>query len=372
MKVPMLDLTAHTAALRGRLLARVAAVVDSGRFILGEEVAEFERRAAQTLGARHALGCSSGSDALVLALHALGIGPGHEVITTPFSFFATVEAIVRVGARPRFVDIEPETFALDIDAVSSAVNRNSRALLGVHLYGHPAPAQRWRQVADEHGIALVEDAAQAFGTRLSGRAAGTFGALGCFSFQPTKPLGAWGDAGLVVTDDESLAERCALLRSHGATKKHRHHAIGGNYRLDALQAAVLCEKLAELPGWLSARNALARAYDQGLSRVPFVTIPRVLPAAESSFALYTLRVTDGRRDGLANFLREHGVESAIHYPVPLHRQPALLELGFGLERGALPQAELAADEVLSLPLYPELGFDQLGYVVNKVREFLGA
>jgi dTDP-4-amino-4,6-dideoxygalactose transaminase len=372
MRVPMLDLTVQTASLRERILSRIARLADSGQFILGEQVAELERRVAESLGARHALGCSSGSDALVLALQALGVSDGDEIITTPFSFFATVESILRVGARPRFVDIDPNTFALDPRRIAAAVSPRSRALLGVHLYGHPAPAKLWRQAADERGLALIEDAAQAFGATSWGRAAGTFGTLGCFSFQPTKPLGAWGDAGMVVTDDQALAERCRRLRSHGAVEKHRHQEIGGNYRLDALQAAVLCEKLAELPPWLAARNARARAYDEGLSALEHLKLPLRDVAAAASFALYTVRVTDGRRDALALFLRERGVETAIHYPIPLHRQPALLELGFGLERGALPHAELAADEVLSLPMYPELGFDQLGYVVDRVREFFGA
>jgi dTDP-4-amino-4,6-dideoxygalactose transaminase len=372
MRIPMLDLTLQTASLRERVLSRIARVADSGQFILGEQVADFERRVAQSLGVRHAVGCSSGSDALVLALQALDVRNGDEVITTPFSFFATVESILRVGARPRFVDIDPVTFALDPGGVAAAVNARSRALLGVHLYGRPAPAELWRQAADERGLSLIEDAAQAFGATRSGRAAGSFGTLGCFSFQPTKPLGAWGDAGMVVTDDQTLAERCKRLRSHGAVEKHRHQEIGGNYRLDALQAAVLCEKLDELPPWLAARNARARAYDEGLSELTQLKLPQRDAAEAASFALYTVRVTDGRRDALALFLRERGVETAIHYPIPLHRQPALLALGFGLERGALPHAERAAGEVLSLPMYPELGFDQLAYVVDRVREFFAA
>ena len=366
----MLDLTAQSVALRERVLSRIASVADSGRFILGSQVEEFERRAAETLGAGHAIGCSSGSDALVLSLLALGVGPGDEVITTPFSFFATVESILRVGARPRFVDIEPDTFSLDVDAVAAAVNAQTRAILGVHLYGHPARADLWRVVAERHGLALIEDAAQAFAARREGRAVGTFGRFGCFSFQPSKPLGAWGDAGLVVTDEPALAGRAARLRSHGASEKHRHAEVGGNYRLDAVQAAVLCEKLEELPAWLQARGARVRAYDEALRGLPRLKTPTVDGSVSPSHALYTLRVSGGVRDPLAAFLRERGVETAVHYPVPLHRQRALLERGLGLELGALPHAERAADEVLSLPLYPELGFDQLGYVVEQVREYL--
>jgi dTDP-4-amino-4,6-dideoxygalactose transaminase len=371
MKVPMLDLTAQTAALRDRVLARIAAVAESGKFTLGSQVAEFESAAAAVLDVRSAVGCSSGSDALVLALLALGVRPGDEVITTPFSFFATVEAVLRVGARPRFVDIEPNTFALDVDAVSNAVTSATRVILGAHLYGYPARADLWREVADRYQLHLVEDCAQAFGARRGERAAGTFGAVGCFSFQPSKPLGAWGDAGMLVTDRLDLAEHVKRLRAHGASEKHRHQEIGGNYRLDAVQAAVLCEKLLELPNFVAARGERARAYDEGLRGVQQLTLPKRDPDTSESFALYTVRVSDARRDGLAMFLRERGIETAVHYPLPLHRQPALLAAGLGLERGTLPEAERAADEVLSLPLYPELGFDQLGYTVERIREYFG-
>ncbi|HWA74832.1 MAG TPA: DegT/DnrJ/EryC1/StrS family aminotransferase [Polyangiaceae bacterium] len=372
MKVPLFDIAAQNQVFGERLLASVRRVVESGRFILGREVARFEREAARFLGASYAVGCSSGSDALVLALQALGVGPGDEVVTTPFSFFASVESILRVGARPRFVDIHNDTFALDPNGLEAALTPRTRAILGVHLYGCPGAVEAWRAAADAAGLPLIEDAAQAFGARSAKRALGTFGQVGCFSFQPTKPLGAWGDAGLVVTDDAELAARLARLRTHGASSKHLHEEAGGNYRLDAVQAAVLAEKLDSLPNFLTARKERAEAYDAAFVGLAALSTPPRPAGADQSYALYTVRVTDGRRDALARFLAEHGIETAVHYPLPLHRQPALLALGLGLDWTALPNAERAAEQVLSLPLYPELSFDQLDHVARTVRQFFEA
>jgi len=366
LHVPLLDLRAQYASLAERLAPAIERVIAAQRFLLGPEVEAFEAAAAEFLGTRHAIGVSSGSDALVCALLALGVGPGDEVITPPFSFFASVESIVRVGARPVFVDIDPETFSLDVDGVRAALGPRTRAVLVVHLYGQPARVDELVALAAPHGVPVVEDAAQAFGARLHGRNVGTFGALGCFSFQPTKPLGAFGDAGMVVTDDAELAERCRRARVHGAIGKHQHASVGGNYRMDALQGAVLREKLAHLPEWLARRRAHARAYSEALTGLEDLVVPAVAPGAEPSGALYTIRVRNGRRDALGRALAERGVETAVHYPLALHRQPALLALGLGAPEGACPVAEQASREVLSLPVHPELSEAAHAHVVRSL------
>jgi dTDP-4-amino-4,6-dideoxygalactose transaminase len=354
VRIPILDVVAQNKALSAEITAAIASVVESGRFILGPEVERFESSVCAHLGVRHAVAVSSGSDALVCALHALGVGAGDEVITTPFSFFATVEAILRVGAVPRFVDVCDDTLELDPEQVHAAVGPRTRAILGVELYGEPGRIERLAEVAERLGLPLIEDAAQAFGARFRGRAVGSFGALGCFSFQPTKPLGAFGDAGMVVTSDDRLAELCRQSRSHGATSKHRHAVIGGNYRMDALQAAVLGVKLLHLPGYLELRAHHARCYSRELESVPGLVPPPICDGSEGSHSVYTVRVKCGRRDALATALREAEIETAVHYPLGLHRQPALVERGLGLPAGSLPVAERAAGEVLALPVYPEL------------------
>lgn len=364
--VPLLDLAAQDAIIGRRVRAAVEEVARTQSFILGPTVERFERAAAAYLQVRHAIGTSSGSDALVCALLALGISVGDEVITTPFSFFATVESILRVGATPRFVDIHPLDFNLDAERVAAAISPSTRAILAVHLYGHPAKVERLRAIGETHGVALIEDAAQAFGARWQGKAMGTFGALGCFSFHPAKPLGAWGDAGMVVTDDDGLAERCRRLRSHGSLHKHVHDFVGGNFRLDALQAAVLVAKLEMLDEWLAARAAHARAYSKAFARASLVVPPAVAEGAAPSWALYTVRVKGGQRDALARHLSERGIQTAVHYPVPLHGQPAL---SAGAPCGELGEVEHAAGEVLSLPLYPELSTSMRQRVIDAVREF---
>lgn len=364
----MLDLKAQHRSVSGRVAGLVEQVIEDQRFILGPMVERFENAAASFLGARHAVGVSSGSDALVVALLALGVAPGSEVITTPFSFFATVEAILRVGAVPRLVDIGPTHFDLDPAAVEAAFSDTTAAVVVAHLYGHPARIDALVEVAARRGVPVVEDAAQAFGARLHGRCAGTFGALGCFSFQPTKPLGAWGDAGLVVTNDAELAARCRSIRSHGAVAKHEHAYVGGNYRLDAIQAAVLLAKLDALEDWLEARRRHILAYNDALAGVSGLGLPIWAPGARPSGALYTVRVAEDRRDALAAFLASRGIETAVHYPTPFHHQRALAGR---VLFDALPEAERAAREVLSLPLYPELTGEMRQAVVDAVLEFFG-
>jgi dTDP-4-amino-4,6-dideoxygalactose transaminase len=369
-RIPILDVVAQNKALSPELFGVVARVAESGRFILGEEVERFEQRVSESLRIRHAVGMSSGSDALVCALAALDVGPGDEVITTPFSFFATVEAVLRVGAVPRFVDVCHDTLELDPELVEAAIGPRTRAILAVELYGEPGRIDRLSEIAARRGLPLVEDAAQAFGAKLRGRAVGTFGAVGCFSFQPTKPLGAWGDAGMLVTNDDALAARCRRARVHGAAAKHRHAELGGNYRLDALQAAVLELKLGSLPGWIAARRAHALAYSTALARTAGLVAPPARAASEPSHSLYTLRVLDERRGALARALAEQGIETAIHYPIPLHRQEVIVARGFGGQSGSLPVAERAAREVLSLPLYPELSDSDRRQVIAAIGAFM--
>jgi dTDP-4-amino-4,6-dideoxygalactose transaminase len=371
VRIPILDVVAQNKALSAEITTAMARVVESGRFILGPEVERFEASVCAYLGVRHAIAVSSGSDALVCALHALGIGAGHEVITTPFSFFATVEAILRVGAVPRFVDVCDDTLELDPELVDAAVGPRTRALLGVELYGEPGRIGRLAEIAARHGLPLVEDAAQAFGARFRGRAVGSFGALGCFSFQPTKPLGAFGDAGMIVTSDDKLAESCRQLRSHGATSKHHHASVGGNYRMDAMQAAILSVKLRQFPVYLAQRERHALAYSRELSDRRDLAVPAVRDGSAPSYSVYTVRAKNGSRDALSNALQVAAIDTAVHYPVPLHRQRALLDCGLGLPLGALPVAERAAQEVLSLPLFPELSDVNRQRVSAKTRECFG-
>lgn len=360
--MPLVDLAPSENI--GRALAdAMDRVVRSGRFVLGPEVDSFEQEIATVFGVEFAVGVSSGTDALVAALTALEIGAGDEVVTTPFTFIATAEAILRVGARPRFVDVREDSLQLDATKVGAAISGCTKAIVPVHLFGHPAETAQLSAL----GLPLVEDAAQALGARVDGRMVGTFGKLGCFSFFPSKPLGAFGDGGLVVTSDPELAERVRSLRQHGASRKHRYEHLGGNYRLDALQAAILRVKLPHLAGWLETRRALAAAYSDRLAQVPSVRLPITRPGTEPAWAHYVVRVPAEKRDALAAFLAENGVETAIYYPTPLHLQPVFARLG--QRESCFPVAERAAREVLALPLYPELPLENLEYVVQCVERF---
>jgi len=369
LKVPLLDLRAQYAGLREEIQAALAAVCEEQAFVLGPRVEAFEREIATFSGVACAVGVKSGSDALYLALLALGIGEGDEVVTTPFSFFATAGAIVRAGATPVFADVDARTLNLDVRRARAAVTPKTRAILPVHLFGVPAELDELVELGGAYGVPVIEDAAQALGARHHGRAAGSVGRVGCFSFHPSKPLGAFGDGGMLITNDEALAERLRKLRVHGATGKYEHELPGGgNHRLDALQAAVLSVKLRKLEAFLRARADFAAYYTQELSGVAGLELPPAVPGTTSSHSLYTLRVMDGRRDALKHALAEQGIETAIHYPKPLHLQPALSRF----RRAELPVAERAALEVLSLPLYPELGEERAGYVVARVREFFAS
>lgn len=364
-EVPLLDLPAQYAAIRDEVRPAIDTVCESQRFILGPVVEEFERRVADYCGASNAIGVSSGSDALILSLMAAGIGPGDQVVTSTFTFFATAGAIVRVGATPVFVDIDHDTYNLRPDAVESAVTERTRAIIPVDLFGQLADLDRITEIAARHDLTLIEDAAQSIGATRHGKKAGQFGGLCCFSFFPSKNLGGFGDGGMVVTDDDDLAHRCRILRNHGAEPKYYHKLIGGNFRLDALQAAVLNVKLDHLDAWSQARRDNAARYDRLLADLP-VGLPVIADGNTSIFNQYTIRVPD-RRDELRRHLLDHRIGCEVYYPVPLHLQNCFAELGG--KPGDCPEAEAAAREVISIPIYPELSEAQQAYVAETIRSF---
>ncbi len=362
INVPLLDLRAQYAGMKPEIMSAVEQLFDAQQFILGPAVAEFEEDIAAYLGASHALGVSSGSDALLLALMALGVGPGDEVITSPYTFFATAGAIARVGAAPVFVDIDPATYNIDVRALESAITARTRAIMPVHLYGQCADMNPLLEIAGRHGVAVVEDAAQAIGARYHERNAGTMGTVGCFSFFPSKNLGGAGDGGLVTASDAVLYEKLKILRVHGSHPKYYHALIGGNFRLDALQAAVLRVKLKHLPQWHEARRANARYYDERFAARPDIVTPIVSPGNYMIYNQYVVRVPN--RDAVLKGLQDAGVGCEIYYPVPLHRQECFAYLRYAA--GAFPEAEKAARETLALPIYPELTEAQRDYVAEQL------
>ena len=369
VKVPLLDLQAQYAAIRWEIREAIDRVCESQHFILGPEVAALEEEIVTFCGARFAVGVSSGTDALLVSLMAAGIEPGDEVIVPPYSFFATAGVIARVGARAVFVDIDPATFTLDMNVVSGQMTCRTKAILPVHLFGLCVDVDPILDVAKERGIAVIEDAAQAIGAQDSqGRQAGTMGTLGCFSFFPSKNLGAFGDGGMVVTNDKKLAETLRVLRVHGGRPKYYHQMVGGNFRLDALQAAVLRVKLKYLATWTAARQTNAQRYRK-LFQEMRLAARVVLPQDTSghSYNQFVVRLPD--RDRLRTFLRERGVETEVYYPLPLHLQECFRGLGY--REGDFPQAEAAARESLALPIYPELTEAQQHYVVRQIGEFYG-
>jgi dTDP-4-amino-4,6-dideoxygalactose transaminase len=369
VKVPLLDLQPQYASIRDEVLAAVTRVCDSQHFIMGPEVEALESELAASIGAAHAIGVSSGTDALLVAMMALGIGAGDEVIVPTFSFFATAGCVSRLGATPVFVDVDPDTLMLDATGVAAAITPRTRAVIPVHLYGLCADMDAIGEVAASHRLHLIEDAAQAIGATFRGRQAGTFGAIGCFSFFPSKNLGAFGDAGLVTTNDAGLANRLRRLRNHGAEPKYYHREIGGNFRLDAMQAAILRVKLPHLAAWSERRRANAATYralfdDARLS--PVIRVP-IEPAGRTHiYNQFVVRVPD--RDRLRTRLAERGVGTEVYYPVPFHRQECFADLS---PRGrAFPNADAAARDVLALPIYPELTREQQEHVVASIAACL--
>ena len=364
MQVPLLDLKAQYADIQQDMDAAVHRVLDSARFIGGPEVSDLEEEVARYCACSHAIGCASGTDALLLALRALDAGPGDEVVTSAFSFFASAGTIANVGARPVFVDIEPRTFNLDPHRLEEAITPLTQAVVAVHLFGQCCNLAAVKAVCDKHQVYLVEDAAQAIGAEWEGRRAGSVGDLGAFSFFPSKNLGAAGDGGMMTTQDDTLADRLRLLREHGARPKYYHSLVGTNSRLDALQAAILRVKLRHLDRWSEKRAKNAARYDQ-LFEGARLTRPYKDARTRHIYNQYMIRVPE--RDALRQHLAERGIGTEIYYPVPLHLQKCFAQLGH-LE-GDMPQAEAAAKEVLALPIYPELTEEQIRYVAACVREF---
>ncbi len=372
MAVPLLDLRAQHATIRDETVAAVMRIVDAQTFILGDAVVELEHAVAELSHTKYAIGCANGTDAILLAMRALDIGRGDEVITTPFTFFATAGTIHNVGATPVFVDIEPRTFNILPAAAAAARTSRTKAVIPVDLFGQMAPIEQVASVL--RGLPVIEDAAQSIGARRmvdgESRMAGEIPTIGTFSFFPSKNLGGYGDGGMMVTQDDAIAERLRRLRVHGGAKQYIHDEVGYNSRLDALQAAVLSAKLPHLAAWSAKRRENAAFYDAALadlSRSGAIATPYVAPENESIFNQYTLRVPGGRRDALQAYLKARGIGTSIYYPLPLHLQPCFAYLGY--KQGQLPESERAAAEVLSLPIFPELTRGQLDEVVAGVSSF---
>jgi len=371
MNVPLLDLQAQNGPLREEILAAIARVCDSQRFIMGPEIEALEGELARMLGVPHAVAVSSGTDAVLLALMALGIGPGDEVVTSTYSFFATGGCVARVGARPVLVDIDPGTFNVNPAEVARAITPRTKAIMPVHLFGLSADMDPILDEASRSGVPVIEDAAQAIGATYKGRPAGSLGAIGCFSFFPSKNLGAFGDAGLLTMRDPKLAERARMLRNHGMEPKYYHHAIGGNFRMDALQAAVLRVKAPHLDAWTEARRVNARRYRRLFTEAGLdgrVALPAEAPQCRHIFNQFVIRTAE--RDELKRHLDARGIGNEIYYPVPFHLQPCFAALGH--RAGDFPNAERAAGESLAIPIYGELTVEQQQIVVEAVAEFAHA
>jgi dTDP-4-amino-4,6-dideoxygalactose transaminase len=363
MKVPLIDLGRQHHPIKMDLMNAFEKVLDSGRFILGNEVEEFEQEIANYVGTKYAIGVSNGTDALLLSLESLGIGPGDEVITTPFTFIATAEVIALLGAKPVFCDIDSKTLNISPEKITTKISKKTKAILPVHLFGQSTDMDSIDHIAHNNNLKVVEDMAQAIGSEYKGKKVGTFGDTACISFFPTKNLSALGDAGMILTDDKNLDKRIRALRVHGAMRKYYHDFLGYNNRLDAIQAAMLRIKLKYLDEWNQKRREIASKYDDGLKDI--VKIPYVAPENDSIYHQYTIRCS--RRDELKKFLGEKDIGTAIHYPLPLHFQKVFSYLGY--KENDFPQAEKAAKEVLSLPIYPGLSNEEINYVLSSIKEF---
>ena len=358
MRIPLIDLVAQYRAIQPEIDKAIRQVLVSGRFILGPNVEALEQEVAAYLGVKHAVGMASGTDALVLGLRALGIGPGDEVIVPTYTFFATAEAVMLLGATPVFVDIEPDTYCLDVQQVAERITARTKAVIPVHLYGHPADMTPLLELAQAYGLKVIEDNAQAFGAEYGGHKTGSLGDVGCLSFFPSKNLGAYGDGGMVTTNDGEVAERVRMLRTHGWRKKYYPEVTGYNSRLDELQAAILRVKLRHLDGWNERRRDLASRYTERLSGLG-LGVPCEVPQARHVYHLYIIRVKG--RDRVQQYLKEAGIASGVYYPQPLHLMKTCRPLGF--KEGDFPVAEQASRETLAIPLYPEMSEEQLQEVV---------
>jgi dTDP-4-amino-4,6-dideoxygalactose transaminase len=370
MNVPLLDLKAQYHAIKPEIDKAITEVLESQKFILGPQVKALEEATAKYSGCSHGIGVSSGTDALLVSLMAEGIGQGDEVITTAYSFFATAGCIARLGARPVFVDIDPITYNIDPDRIEAKVTPRTKAILPVHLYGQMADMDPILEIARRYGLAVVEDGAQAIGAEYKGKRAGSIGHYGCFSFFPSKNLGAFGDGGMVVTNDPERAERLRVLRAHGSKPKYYHKLVGGNFRLDTLQAAIVLTKLKHLDDWTAGRQSNAQRYDHlfeatDLVRDGLVSLPKVV-ADRHIFNQYVIR--SPKRDALQAYLKDKGIGTEVYYPLPLHIQECFANLGYVSRE--LPESERSAKETLALPVYPELTGEQAAYVVDSISEFL--
>lgn len=365
MKVPLLDMKAQYATIKNDVLAAVAEVLDSQICILGPKVAELEQRVAELSGCQFGVGVSSGTDALLASLMALNIGPGDEVITTSFTFFATAGSISRTGALPVFVDIDPRTYNLDPSKIEAAITGRTKAIIPVHLYGQMCDMDPIMEIAAKHNLYVIEDAAQAISATYKGRKAGSIGTVGCFSFFPSKNLGGAGDGGMIVTNDSALHDRLVAMRAHGSKPKYFHKFVGGNFRLDPLQAAILLVKLPHLSDWSEARRRHAAFYDKVLTGSG-VRTPWISPDCVSIFNQYVIRVAE--RDRLFHALKEQGIGTAIYYPLAMHRQECFV--GKCRMAGSLRESEIASETVLALPVYPELTSEMLALVAKTVQEIL--
>ena len=366
MRVPILDLKAQYATIRDEVTQAISEVCESQAFALGPAVAEFEKNVAAYCNSKHAIGVSSGTDALLVSLMALGVKPGDEVITTPFSFFATAGCIVRIGAKPVFVDVDPDSYNIDPSGIEDKITEKTRAIIPVHLFGQLARMEAIAEIAERHNLAVIEDAAQAIGASRNGTLAGNFGDCGCFSFYPTKNLGGFGDGGLVTTNSDSLADKIRTLRDHGQKPRYFYKVIGGNFRLDGIQGAVLNVKLKYLDEWNDKRRQNAALYDS-LFTGSLVGTPAIDSGNVGIYHQYTVTVPE--RDELQRYLTDNDIGSAVFYPKPLHLQDCFEQLGY--KEGDMPVAERLCKEVLSLPVYPELSREEIEYVAGTVLKFYG-
>ena len=365
MRIPFLDLKVQYKQIEQEVLPMVSEAMANGAFIGGPQVTGFEAEFAEFCESKFCVGVGSGTDALRFALMAVGVGPGDEVITVPNTFIATTEAISQVGATPVFVDIYPKTCNIDVFRIKESITEKTKAIVPVHLYGQPADMDPMIEIARKHNIAIIEDACQAHGALYKNRKAGSMGTAGCFSFYPGKNLGAFGEAGAVVTRDEKIAQKIRIIRDHGQQKKYLHEMEGYNGRLDAIQAGVLRIKLKRLSDWNQARRENAAYYNELLSNISGITIPVEADFAGSVYHLYVILVD--QRDDLQKFLSDRGIATGLHYPLPLHLQKAYTHLGY--KQGAFPATEMVAEHLLSLPMYPELTQEQIKYVAQSIKEF---
>jgi dTDP-4-amino-4,6-dideoxygalactose transaminase len=359
--IPMVDLQEQFEEIKDEVFNVTEAILRSSRYILGPHVSELEETIAEYTGMKYGIGVASGTDAIYLALRASGVGEGDEVITTPFTFFATVEAILYCGARPVFVDIEPDTFNIDPSKIEKAVTDKTRAILPVHLYGYPCDMEKIMSIADGRGLAVIEDAAQAFGAGINGKKAGGFGKAGCFSFYPSKNLGCYGDGGMIVTSDEEFVSKVKSLRNHGSSSTYIHERIGVNSRLDEIQAGILLIKMKRIDGYNDHRRKNAGIYTKMLG--PYVKCPGEEDGYRHVYHQYTIRCP--KRSLMQEKLKSEGVSSVIYYPIPMHMQMAVEFLGY--KKGDFPVSEKAADEVLSLPMYPEMKEEQIEKVCSVIK-----